>query len=57
MDARRWLRKLSKGIMYYASILDVIAQHHPEYVSLVWGAMKFTLVVSSLLRYRGCNVD
>jgi hypothetical protein len=48
MDARRWLRKLSRGIMYYASILDAIAQHHPEYVSLVWGAMKFTLVVSPL---------
>ncbi|EHK99429.1 hypothetical protein M7I_4727 [Glarea lozoyensis 74030] len=44
MDARRWLRKLSRGILYYASILDVIAQHHPEYVSLAWGAMKFTLV-------------
>lgn len=45
-DARRWLRKLSKGIMYYAVILDTLAQHHPEYVSLAWGAMKFVFVVS-----------
>jgi hypothetical protein len=48
-DARRWLHKLSKGIMYYAVILDTLAQHHPEYVSLAWGAMKFIFVVSKNL--------
>ncbi|KUJ14696.1 uncharacterized protein LY89DRAFT_671120 [Mollisia scopiformis] len=43
-DAKRWLRKFSKGIMYYAVILDTLSQHHPEYVSLAWGAMKFIFI-------------
>jgi hypothetical protein len=30
--------------MYYANIFDVLAQHHPEYVALAWGAMKFLFV-------------
>ncbi|KAH7125898.1 hypothetical protein EDB81DRAFT_201955 [Dactylonectria macrodidyma] len=30
--------------MFYGQILDVIAQHHPEYVSLAWGTIKFLLV-------------
>ncbi|KAG9190518.1 hypothetical protein G6011_08606 [Alternaria panax] len=29
--------------MYYGKIMDTLAQHHPEYVALVWGAMKFVL--------------
>jgi len=31
--------------MYYAQIMDVMSQHHPEYVSLVWGLLKFIFVV------------
>lgn len=33
--------------MVYSDVLDVLAQHHPEYVSLVWGAFKFVFVVSN----------
>ncbi|KAK0629142.1 hypothetical protein B0T17DRAFT_633566 [Bombardia bombarda] len=38
--AAKWLRQFSEGIYHYSNILDVFVQHHPEYVSLVWGAMK-----------------
>ena len=36
----------SSKIVYYKDILDVLVQHHSEYVSLAWGAMKFLFVVS-----------
>lgn len=26
--------------------MDVLVQHHPEYVALAWGAMKLLFVVS-----------
>ncbi|KAK0644219.1 hypothetical protein B0T16DRAFT_355986 [Cercophora newfieldiana] len=42
--AQKWLQKLSKKIMHYSAIFDVLVQHHPEYVSLAWGAMKFLFV-------------
>ncbi|TRX89659.1 hypothetical protein FHL15_009409 [Xylaria flabelliformis] len=29
-----WLRGLSTRVMYYGQVLDTLAQHHPEYVSL-----------------------
>jgi hypothetical protein len=32
--------------MFYSQVLDALAQHHPEYVALVWGTLKFLLVVS-----------
>ncbi|TPX09080.1 uncharacterized protein E0L32_001658 [Thyridium curvatum] len=41
---RRTLVDLSKKIHYYGKVLDVMVQHHPEYVSLVWGAMKVLFV-------------
>jgi hypothetical protein len=44
--ARKWLGIFSSKIMFYASILDVLVQHHPEYVSLAWGAMRFLFAVS-----------
>lgn len=44
--ARVWLDKLSSRIMLYGTVLDTLSQHHAEYVSLVWGAIKFVLVVS-----------
>ena len=46
--SQKWLAKLSGRIMYYGTVLDTLAQHHPEYVSLVWGAFKFVFVVSKL---------
>ncbi|KAH9236311.1 hypothetical protein K456DRAFT_1748785 [Colletotrichum gloeosporioides 23] len=42
--ATKWLQRLSTNIHHYSNILDVLVQHHPEYVSLVWGAMKFLFV-------------
>jgi hypothetical protein len=43
--ARKWLGIFSSKVMFYASILDVLEQHHPEYVSLVWGAMRLLFLV------------
>lgn len=31
--------------MYYGGVLDALSQHHPEYVALAWGAVKFVLMV------------
>ncbi|PSN67616.1 hypothetical protein BS50DRAFT_522257 [Corynespora cassiicola Philippines] len=42
---RRWLERFSSRLIYYAKVFDVLAQHHPEYVSLAWGAMKFLFIV------------
>ncbi|KAI0908787.1 hypothetical protein F4823DRAFT_597280 [Ustulina deusta] len=39
--AYTWLEKLSGRVAYYGATLDVLVQHHPEYVSLAWGAFKF----------------
>ncbi|KAF2113903.1 hypothetical protein BDV96DRAFT_600662 [Lophiotrema nucula] len=41
--ARKWLEKLSSRIMYYGRVFDMLAQHHPEYVALAWGAIKLVL--------------
>ncbi|MCJ1432419.1 hypothetical protein MMC27_001775 [Xylographa pallens] len=38
--AHRCVNELSKRICYYGNIMDVLVQHHPEYVSLAWGAFK-----------------
>ncbi|KAJ8112585.1 hypothetical protein OPT61_g5070 [Boeremia exigua] len=43
-ETRTWLVKLSQRIHLYSSVLDVFAQHHPEYVALAWGSMKFLLM-------------
>lgn len=40
------LSEFSSRVVYYSSVLDVLAQHHPEYVALAWGAMKFLFVVT-----------
>ena len=49
---RTWLSKLSSRILYYGNIMDVLSKHHPEYVSLAWGTMKFLLIVSPYLNPR-----
>ncbi|KAH9232624.1 hypothetical protein K456DRAFT_1772895 [Colletotrichum gloeosporioides 23] len=46
---RGWLQKTSEIICHYGTILDVFVQHHPEYVSLAWGAMK--LVFGSVVNH------
>lgn len=42
---RKWLVKLSERIHLYGGVLDVFAQHHPEYVALAWGSIKFLVMV------------
>lgn len=45
---RAWLEKFSGRVMYYSKVFDALAQHHPEYVALAWGAVKLVLMVSHL---------
>ncbi|KAF2195728.1 hypothetical protein K469DRAFT_17491 [Zopfia rhizophila CBS 207.26] len=40
----KYLEECSIRITYYGSVLDVLAQHHAEYVALAWGALKFILL-------------
>jgi hypothetical protein len=42
---RAWLEKFSSRVMIYGKVFDALAQHHPEYVALAWGAVKFVLMV------------
>lgn len=42
---RHVLDGLAERIGHYGAILDVFVSHHPEYVALVWGAMKVLFVV------------
>lgn len=42
---RRWMAEFSSRVTYYGRILDMLVQHHPEYVSLVWGTTKMLFVV------------
>ena len=42
---REWLLAFSSRVMHYKGVMDTLAQHHPEYVSLAWGAMKFLFMV------------
>ncbi|GKU06987.1 hypothetical protein FLAG1_09866 [Fusarium langsethiae] len=44
--AKKWLQRINSKIHHYGNVMDVLVQHHPEYVSLAWGAMKLVLVVS-----------
>jgi|SRR3569833_2170275 len=45
-QAKVWLRSFSHRVRFYGDIMDIFVQHHPEYVSLAWGAMKFLFIVS-----------
>ncbi|KAK4166271.1 hypothetical protein QBC43DRAFT_189396, partial [Cladorrhinum sp. PSN259] len=44
VQIRKWLNRVLETLHHYANIFDVFVQHHPEYVALVWGAMKFILL-------------
>ncbi|ETS77199.1 hypothetical protein PFICI_11073 [Pestalotiopsis fici W106-1] len=35
------LVSFSQKLLHYGKVVDVLVSHHPEYVALVWGAMKF----------------
>ncbi|KAK1508859.1 hypothetical protein CABS01_08089 [Colletotrichum abscissum] len=48
---RRWLERTSEIICHYGTILDVFVQHHPEYVSLAWGAMKLIFGRKSVVNH------
>lgn len=49
---RRWLERTSEIICHYGTILDVFVQHHPEYVSLAWGALKLIFSVGQSISNR-----
>jgi hypothetical protein len=52
-----WLERLSESLMYYGAVLDTLAQHHPEYVSLAWGTVKFVFVVRPQLSATYCTME
>jgi hypothetical protein len=43
---RDQLVKFSARVKHYGNVMDVLVSHHPEYVALAWGAMKFCFTVS-----------
>jgi hypothetical protein len=45
MAVLHFARKISSWIMLYGQVLDVLSQHHPEYLALAWGSVKFILMV------------
>ncbi|KAH9229096.1 hypothetical protein K456DRAFT_1923796 [Colletotrichum gloeosporioides 23] len=53
--ARDLLADCSSRLMYYAAVLDTFSQHHPEYVSLAWGAFKFLFI--AILNYEELLVE
>ncbi|GIZ38330.1 hypothetical protein CKM354_000175000 [Cercospora kikuchii] len=42
---RKLLANISTGILGYGKVMDVLAQHHPEYVSLAWGTTKLLFIL------------
>lgn len=44
--ALKWLQQLSEKVIFYEGVVDVLIQQHPEAVSLIWGGIKFILLVS-----------
>ncbi|KAF4471594.1 hypothetical protein FALBO_1495 [Fusarium albosuccineum] len=45
-NAKKWLHRIVSRVHHYSNIMDVLAQHHPEYVALAWGAMKLVLMAA-----------
>ncbi|KAL9039803.1 MAG: hypothetical protein Q9214_004726, partial [Letrouitia sp. 1 TL-2023] len=48
---REWLLAFSSRVMHYKIVMDTLSQHHPEYVSLAWGAIKFLFLKQGLLNH------
>jgi hypothetical protein len=42
---RQWLASCAERVAFYGTIMNVMVQHHPEYVALAWGAFKFLFTV------------
>ncbi|KAI0411408.1 hypothetical protein F5X98DRAFT_54705 [Xylaria grammica] len=38
---RECLEAFAQRVLHYGNIMDVLVQHHPEFVSLAWGALRF----------------
>ncbi|KAI0147806.1 hypothetical protein GGR57DRAFT_493694 [Xylariaceae sp. FL1272] len=38
---RECVEAFAQRVLHYGNIMDVLVQHHPEFVSLAWGAMRF----------------
>jgi len=45
IDAGERMRRIVKGIDECAKIVDVLIQHYPDIVALVWGGVRFVLMV------------
>lgn len=45
--AWKWLTRPTSRIMLYENFLVIIAQLHPDYAFLAWGAIKFVLQVAA----------
>lgn len=39
------IQQFCKTSLHYAEVMDVLIEHHPEWVSLAWGTMKLFLVI------------
>jgi hypothetical protein len=40
------IQRIFRQVNRYASVGDLLIQHHPEYTSLLWGSFRFLLFVS-----------
>ena len=54
--AGEYMVAFSKRVMMYGAIMDTLSQHHPEYVSLAWGAMKFVFIVCVSRHVEKCSL-
>ncbi|KAJ5683880.1 uncharacterized protein N7477_000225 [Penicillium maclennaniae] len=50
----RCMDRLAERIHYYGNIMDVLVQHHPEFTSLAWGAMK--LLVGAIVEHKSTGL-
>ncbi|KAF2868402.1 hypothetical protein BDV95DRAFT_579769 [Massariosphaeria phaeospora] len=48
-QVRECILAFSKRVHHYGTVMDVMVQHHPEYASLAWGAMK--IVFGSIVEH------
>lgn len=55
--AMKWLRNFSQRVVFYADVLDVLVQHHLEFVALAWGGMKLLFAVWYLHHTVRCWVN
>lgn len=55
--ALKWLRQLAEKVVFYEGVVDVLIQQHPETVSLIWGGIKFILLVSISWMGKNCLME